>query len=107
MHQSSECHVVYHKMPGNSVASTEAFLLAVMHQNPLSSLTAIYDTDAVVLDAAVSRVTRLTATVCTGGNGVSIICQQSVTIEGHPVCCHSCISHPNVTWYIIRCLEIP
>ena len=41
-----------------------------MHQNPLSSLAAIYDTDAVVLDAAVSHVTRLTATVCTGGNGV-------------------------------------
>jgi len=31
------------------------------HQNPLSSLTAIYDTDAVMLDAAVSHVTRLTA----------------------------------------------
>ena len=86
-----------------------------MYQNPLSTLTAIYDTyavmleydtDAVVLDAAVSHVTRLTATVCTGGNGVSIICQQSVTIEGHPVYCHPCISHPNVTWYIIRCREI-
>ena len=63
MHQSSECHVVYHKMPGNSVASTETFLLAVIFQNPLSSLTAVYDTDAAVLDAAVSHVTRFTATV--------------------------------------------
>jgi len=63
MYQSSECHVVHHKVPGNSVASTEAFLLAVIFQNPLSSLTAVYDTDAAVLDAAVSHVTRLTATV--------------------------------------------
>jgi len=39
----------------------------------LSSLTAIYDTDAVMLDAALSHVTRLRATVYTGGNGVSII----------------------------------
>jgi len=38
------------------------------------------DMDAVVLDAAVSHVTRLTATVCTGGNGVCIIRQQSVII---------------------------
>jgi len=73
MYQSSECHVVCHKMPGNSVASTETLLLAVIFQNPLSSLTAIYDTDASVLDAAVSHVTRLTATVCTGGNGISVI----------------------------------
>jgi len=73
MYQSSECHVIYHKMPGNSVASTETFLLAVFFRNPLSSLTAVYDTDAVVLDAAVSRVTRLTATVYTGDNGVSMI----------------------------------
>ena len=73
------------------------FLLAVIFQNPLSSLTAVYDTDAAVLDAAVSHVTCLTATVCTGRNGMYIICQQSVTIEGHPVYCHPCISHPNVT----------
>jgi len=73
MYESSECHVVYHKMPANSVASTETFLLAVIFQNPLSSLTAVYDTDAAVLDAAVSHVTRLTATVCTGGNGISVI----------------------------------
>jgi len=41
-----------------------------MYENSLSTVTAIYDTDAVVLDAAVSHVTRLTATVYTGGNGV-------------------------------------
>ena len=35
-------------------------MLAVISQNPLSSLTAVYDTDAAVLDAAVSHVTRLT-----------------------------------------------
>ena len=67
-------------MPGNSVASTETFLLAVIFQNPLSSLTAVYDTDAAVVDAAVSHVTRLTATVCTGGNGISVIYQQSITM---------------------------
>ena len=39
-------------MPGSSVASTETFLPAVVFQNPLSSLTAIYETDAVMLDAA-------------------------------------------------------
>ena len=55
-----------------------------MYQNSLSTLTAIYHTDAVVLDAAVSHVTRLTATVCSRGNGVSIICQQSATIERTP-----------------------
>ena len=78
-----------------------------MYQNPLSSLTAIYDTDAVMLGVAVSHVTRLTATVSTGRNGMYIICRQSLTIEGHRVYCHPCISHPNVTWYIIRCREIP
>jgi len=46
-----------------------------MYQNPLFTLTAIYDTDAVMLDAAVSHVTRLTATVFTGRNGMYIICQ--------------------------------
>ena len=78
-----------------------------MYEYSLSTVTAIYDTDAVVLDAAVSHVTRLTATVCTGRNGMYIICQLSVAIEGHPVYCHPCTSHPNVTWYIIRCREIP
>jgi len=54
-----------------------------MYQNPLSTLTAIYDTYAVMLDAAVRHVTRLTATVCTGLNGMYIIFQQSVIIERH------------------------
>jgi len=77
--------------------------MAVISQNPLSSLTAIYDTDAVMLDAAVSHVTRLTATMCTGGNGSSVICQQSVSIERHPVSGHSCISQSNVTWCLLMC----
>jgi len=99
VYQSSECHMLSANLPCNSVASTETLSLAVMHQNPLSTLTAICDTDAVVLDAAVSHVTRLTATVCTRGNGVSIICLD-VTIDNmlsfdvHVSCLRMCHGIP-------------
>ena len=61
--QSPAVHVVSDKMVGHSIASTETLSLAIMCQNSLSTLTAIYDTDAVVLDAAVSHVTRLSQCV--------------------------------------------